>query len=286
MMVEFKDLDAMDLKAARSELDFPVRRETAISEVGHLNTAKDVVIHDTTEEILGLVSKKKPQVPYVDIMDWLTQELDQTGVDYKLRDMTLDKKYNFHQEFVLDHNIPGPDGNSLSPLVFVKGSYIGAPMVMEFGTFRYTCANGAKVGEIIEDIKISAREAKDLSTRTIRDEIKLAIDRFNIVNDKYTKLSQEDWNPYLEAFMTSELIPIMVRKKVLELLAEQGDVQVTVDKLKSKDLKEATTELYDVLSAKTAFDLYNVATQIVTHSVRGMSGQKKKFDQISEFFGV
>ena len=285
-MVSYADLPTVPIKDAREEIEFPIRRETAISEKGHLSTSKDVVIHDETDEIIGLVSKKRPNIHYTEIMDWLVDELNNLGHNYKLRESVLDKSWNFHQEYVIDADVDAPDGENISPIVFVKASYIGTPMQMEFGTFRYTCSNGAKVGNIIDNIKVSAKEARDLMRHTIRDEIRASLNKFDLVGKQYKELSDSDWNPYLESFILSETIPIMIRKGVLEFLAETGDVNLTVDKLKSSDLKEMGTELYNVVSDQSAWYLYNVITQIATHKSRGASSRKSKFKAVSEFFEI
>lgn len=285
-MVAFNDVKSLDIETTKKEVSFPVTRETAVSENSHVNSNQDLLVRADTNEPIGIVSKKRPLIPYSEIMDWMIDEFNNSGVDYKLRESVVTKKGDLHQEYLFNREIETPDDTDMSPLAIVRGSYIGKPFQVDFGTYRFTCANGVIVGETIQSVIVSARESRDLLTMSLREHIHEAFDKFSKVEDKYNRLQTLEMSPLLVEMMTSEIIPLMIKKTLLQALSDEGSVELLVDKIKRYHLEENLDDLYKVLQEKTAWDLYNMVTNIVSHRSRSVNGRTVQSQAVSEFFQI
>jgi hypothetical protein len=285
-MTSFKDATSIDIEEAKKEIEFPVTRETAISENSHVDSNKDLLVRGDTNQPIGIISKKRPLIPYGEIMNWMLDEFDGSGVDYKLRESVVTSKGDLHQEYLFNQDINTPDGTDMSPLVIVKGSYIGKPLEIMFGTYRFTCSNGVIVGETIDSVTVSARESRDLLTMSLRDHIHDAFQNFSKVELQYDHLQTLEMSPMLLEMLTSEVVPLMIKKTLLQALADEGSVELLVDKIKRYHLEENLEDLYKVLQEKTAWDLYNVVTNIVSHRARSVNARTHQYQAISEFFGI
>lgn len=286
MTNSFDQYTGLDLQNARSEIGFPVQRESLISEQTRTASNKDILIRADSGVRVGVVPKTHQIVPYGDIMDWVTSQFDQVGVDYKLRESLVTNTGDLYQEYLFDLDVTPPDGEEISPLVILRGSYTGVPLQVKMGTYRFVCLNGVVVGETIQDMRVSAHNSHSILPSSIKDQINFKFQKFADVATKYSELYAVPFNAYLVPFLASEVLPLLMKKAVFYQMQEDGNIELTVEKLKAANLTGALKELYKVVEEQSAWYLYNVATQYATHQARSVNARITQYQGISQFFGV
>lgn len=285
-MNTYADIKGIDLEEALKQVNFPVEREDLLSEQSHLNSNRDAVVRKDTDQVLGIVGKRRPIILYEDIMNWLGEEFEKTKVPFKLRENLITKRGDMYQEYIFDYDVPSPDDQNINAMLLVRGSYTGMPLIIEFGTYRFVCSNGVVVGETIERMKIDGRNGVDILGTSITDQLHHKFGKFVEVAGKYSKLDDIEFDPFVFQLLQSEIIPMLMKKNVMYLLQEEGSIELTVEKLKSENLMGAIDQLYKIVQDQSAWHLYNVMTQYVTHNVRSLNGRQAQYRAISQFFGV
>lgn len=282
----FADYDGLVLADVKKEISFDVTSDDAITQDNRLDINRKMLLRSDNNTPIGLVNKKRGILQYGQIMDWVTNELTNTGVDFKLRDSKLDKHANLYQEYLLDSDHKGPDGELISPLMLLRASYTGMPLLIEWGTYRFVCSNGVKVGQTLESLRVRPSQLDGLLDTSIVGDIQVRMDRFAQVLDKYKDLESQKYDPLIAQMLLERYIPMLMKKHVMAQLAEDGNIELTVDKLKGEHLNGAVDALYTVLQEQTAWYLYNVMTSIATHDSRTVNGRIWGYHAISKFFGV
>lgn len=283
-MSDFTLIDALDLQTVKKEISFPVNRESLISEDNHVDSKKDLIMKDTIP--LGIISKKKNLIPYGGLMDWTTGEFDNLNLDYKLRESVITKTGDLYQEYVFDHDVPSPDGNSMTAMAILKASYTGTPFHLMFGTYRFVCRNGVIVGETVGNIKIRSNAGSDFLKTSLVDDLHFKLDRYKQVVGKYSTINNEAMSVHLLDFLQTEYIPAMMRKAVIYALRDEGSIELTVDKLKKEHLENAVPSLLNVVKDQSMFYLYNLATAYATHEARSVNARNNHYQAISKYFEI
>jgi hypothetical protein len=288
-MQSFNDVQEKDRTQARAELGFDVERVPLVTDgTPHERVDRLLVKRsnptDGEKEKLGIVKAKRPHIPYTEIMDWVTRELDTANVQYKLKESQVLYNGDMYQEYIFNNEVDTPDDTDMSPMMLVKGSYVGTPMEAYFGTYRFTCANGVIVGETIDKIMVKPN-VSDLLHTSIQDEIRNRIEKFKHVEQLYTNLHAEDFNPYLYAILTDMYLGTKIKKEILSLLKQDGNVEITKEKIKAADL-ENPDQLINIVDAISAWDFYNVVTQVVTRHSQSVNTRMKNYQRVSRDFEI
>lgn len=296
-MEGFNNVQGLDLGQAMSELAFPVSRDNAIAESYMKDVQKDAVLREDTDEVLGLISKRRPLVPYPEMMTWMVDEFDKSGIPFKLKESSLVGRGNLYQEYVFDMNIDNPDGQGIAPMVIAKGSYVGTPLKLDFGILRFVCTNGVIVGQIIESLRVKPSELRNLLRYSLREDISAGLDRMKVVSNRYNDLAQESMLRYICPFFSSDKTPMAFRKQMMEVMETQGAFKVITDKFNSEKFNLMDTDddrvyfshegeaLFSIEDPTySAWDFYNVATEVATHSMRSEVARQVAYQSISHAF--
>lgn len=292
-MTSFDSAVGLNKSSVRTEIGFPIYRENLISEDHEIGAGKDSVIRiheDGDMETLGIISKRRGDMSYPEMMDWMTSEFDGSGFDYKLIESVVDKKGNLFQQYLFNIDMDTPDGQYISPMVIAKASYVQKPLEILFGTYRFVCSNGAIVGNTVESINIKSRELNDLSRLGLRSDMQRSMDGMVRVSEKYKELSQTPFTEYLDDFIVSDEIPTGLKKDVLYGMEDSRVIQLNLEdnhRLKSEDFKTRhPNALYTVTDPISGWDLYNRLTEVSTHNSRGVGSQTKNHKAVSQLLGV
>ena len=284
-MRNFQEVEGLDLDTALKAVDFPVVKEDLQTEAGQ-KVCRSLLTRTDTGEKLGIVSSKRPILRYGEMVETLTEEFARAGLSYKLRESSLyGKHHNLYQEYLFDQEIESPDGEEMSPMAIIRGSYVGAPMNLNFGSFRFTCKNGAMIGKVVGQIKIGAKAERILSS-SLRDDIQYNLNRFATVSQLYKKLEEESMHPYLQLIFADAYVSTGIKKLVLESMQENGYVSILKEKVRKEDFGKDLKELFEVKQEVSAWVLYNVMTAVATHKPRTAQGRFMGYKQISQIFGI
>jgi len=285
-MESFADVQGLDLAAETQKLSFPVSRQKLVTHSG-VKSDRDIAINKDDDEVIGVVRRTHPTVMYSDLLSWLHNELDASQLDYKLRESTLTTSSDFYQEYVFNQPMDTPDGKEICPMILVRGSYVNSPIRIDFGTFRFTCSNGIKIGNVVDRIRVRADIGADFLQSSIRDNLRVSIDKFANVEKLYKKLQDEEvMDPYLRLFLLNEAISTYYKRLVLNQLAEGGVVSLLQDKIKKEDVLQNPDQVYKVQQQMNAWVFYNILTQVATHNARNVNGRTWFYNHISKIFKI
>lgn len=283
---KFANADSVSLSDAFREVSFPVERRNLVTEDPNQPTEYQMVHRTDTDQDLGVVPSVYPYVKYRDVMKWMVQNFERAGVDYKLRDSLVQNKGDVYQEYLFDHDVDTPDGSDMSPLVIAKMSYVRAPLEIYFGTYRFVCSNGVMVGNTIQKIHVSPK-VQDLLQSSIRDDIRQSLEKFVKVSNLYTKLQNESFNPFLTQYVLDHYVTAGFKKAVLAELQNAGNIEVLKDKLKQEDFSQGDLDqIYRVVDEITAWDFYNIVTNIATRKSRSVGARFRNYQNVSRVFNI
>lgn len=290
-MTTFKETVSIPLTEARGEIDFNILRENLISEDSSIGAEKDAVIRADNSQPLGIISKKKHLLEYGNIMDRLTEDFTQSGYDFKLKESVITRKGDLYQEYIFDWNMENPDGEDLAPMIIAKASYIGKPLSLIFGTYRFVCLNGVVVGETLDSIEVKSREVRDLLTHTLKDEIRQNLLNMSNVSKRYADLASKSMVPYLNDTLVSSMVATGMKKKLLGKLQDEGSINIPmIDeglKMTKEDfITDYPENLYVVREDKSAWKLYNDMTELSTHSSRSVNSKISSSYAVSNVFEI
>jgi hypothetical protein len=276
--IVYADAPGLDLAAERKRIDFPVIRESQLSEsCQFVSGFTRISVRDPNApgKILpiGEVPVLRPYLPYGETMDWIVKEFEEIGIPFKLRASVINRKnYNLYQEYIFDQEVTPPDSEGISPMVLVHSSYVkGSPLSLYLGTYRYVCSNGAivSVGGKTR-ITVNRLNWGSLRDNGFHDDFRDAFDHYADVSAFYARLSRIPLAEAADGIFKSQLIPFCLRKKVIGQLEEDGCVAVNITSgkpeggrfkaLKEEDLFNAGT--LSVIGNVSAWDVYNRFTGI------------------------
>ncbi len=298
--MSFNSVEGLDLSQVRKEVQFPVFKEHVVTEEDNVSVNSSAVMRDIDGEkkVLGLVSRKRSLLPYEEAMDWVTDEFQKTGIDFKLKESSILKRSNLFQQYLFDGEVENPDGYDISPMVILKASHIGTPLELDFGTYRFVCSNGVTVGNTIGKIKVKARDLDNLLRYSIKDDICANLEKMRDLSERYRELQNEDMFPFLSNMVLNPVIPAELKKNLIEFGESKGIIEVQDSRaIKGKNLlgaKENNREfstyegapMFRVISDQSAWEFYNDATEIATHNTRNESARMYYYRVISDLFAA
>lgn len=305
-IISYEDFTGISKEEAKTKVSFPFVAENAISEDTGISLKRKAIYRlgeEDNKSLLGLVPENRVLVSYGDVTEWVCGEIDKIGVDYKIISSQISgKSSNMTQKYVLNYDITNPDGFKLSPMLIVESSYVGVPVALEMGVFRFVCSNGVYVGSnIFERTKISARKLENFGRVSTGDVIRRGLDKIVALGDTYQTLAEEDWRPYFIEFLNSPRVDVEFKKHAVEYLLLSDDIYaLTAKTLKNEDFLGAVNTdgtIYNRSSeailcfgskghTNSAWEFYNNLTYISTHESSTLSIQKRTGHMISEIFAA
>lgn len=299
-MATFNTLQGLDLEQVKKEIAFPVLREDVITEKDSILVNSNAVVReiDGEKQILGLIPRNRSLLPYDEIMDWVVDEFQQSGVDFKLKESSLLKRSNLFQQYVFDGEVLNPDGQDISPMVILKASHVGIPLKIDFGTYRFVCANGVVVGNTISSIKLRSNDLDNLLRFGLRDEIRAGLDNMKGVSQRYDELAGEDMDNIFVKMMASQRVPASLKKNVIQHMEAKGLVEIFAPGLikgvnllgaKENDLEFTSFDgepIFKVLEKQSAWALYNDLTELATHTTKNEPARMYYYQTISNLFAA
>lgn len=292
-MGTFATKPGLKLKSVRDDIDFPITRENLISEETSIGANRDSIIRSDINQTLGIISKRRGMLPYGTVMDWLTDEFTNSNIEFKLVESVVNAKGDLHQQYLFNTDIENPDGESISPMVIARASYIRKPLELLFGTYRFVCSNGAIAGTTFESIEIRGSEISDLMSMSIREDISTNLNNMIIISRKYKELSDRSMDDYFNNFLISETIPIGMKKGILEKFNMDGNINLTLDeagepiKLKREHFREGHLgAIFSVNQTKSAWSFYNDLTEMATHRTRSIGSRNYSSTLVSKLFDI
>lgn len=299
-MLTFDKVKGLDVNQVRNQINFLVEREKVQTEED-LYVGKKAVIRDTPDgrKLLGLVSPNREIVSYSDMMGWVLDGFNSLDVPFKLQSNELVKKSDdLFQQYLFDLPVENPDNQDISPMLILKGSHVGMPLKIDIGTFRFVCANGALVGNTIKSIRVNSNDLKDFGVERIRKEIRYGIDDMKRVSARYRQLASMDSEDFLMDFFTRENIPLALKRGMRSGLEYHGVFkQLSVKYLDKEDYNSIALKggvlvdqdgvPHDEFVKKiSAWDLYNIATEVSTHRTTNETVRTGYYKHISNVFAA
>jgi hypothetical protein len=276
--VTYANVPGLDLAVERKKIDFPVNRETQLSETHQFVSGfTRIAVPDSNNAgktiPIGEVPATRPYLPYGETMDWVVKEFGEIGIPFKLRTSVIDRKnFNLYQEYLFDQDVTSPDGEGISPMVIVHSSYVKrSPLALYLGTYRFVCSNGAIVSAGSKThLSVNTYNWGSIQNKGFHDDFRAALDHYTDVSAFYARLSDAPLSETVEDIFKSKLIPFCIRKKVIGQLEEEGLAIVNglsdqPDGEKFKVLKEedlSTSSLLSVSEDVSTWDVYNRFTDI------------------------
>jgi len=285
-MNDFATVDGLDLATERAKIAFDVKRETLVAEESRFGTKFHEIIRADTNTPMGMLSKKKGILPYGELMDWTVRAFEKTEVPFKLKNSVITKYGGLFQQYVFDMPVETPDGSAMSPQVLVRGSYLGRPAELQFGTYRFVCANGAIAGKTIERASFNNAQINELLKTEYADQLTIKFEKFKIVVDKYKVLGQKSLRETLKLFLENEVVPYPMKKAALKGLEETGFITLNIEGRLKNDHIDAPDTTFSFLREGTGWDLYNVMTDASSHKPRSIGGMLYQSNVVSQAFAI
>lgn len=287
--MNYNDIEEVDKVQTRKELDFGVERVSLVTEPSPHEYTDRLLVQRTNpaegeKKKLGIVKSTRNHIPYPTIMDWVERELNRANIKYKLKESTITKKGDMYQEYLFDHDINTPDQQTMSPMLIVKGSYVDTPMEAFFGTYRFVCSNGVMVGETIDKLTVKPN-VQDLLQSSINEELQHKIQDFKRVEELYDNLYNEDFTPYIWTVFADQYLGTKIKKEIINLLVHDGNIEVTKEKIRSADLQDPES-LINIINNITAWEFYNVVTQVATIHSKSVQSRMNNFNRVSKDFDI
>lgn len=298
--MSFTMVEGLNLQQIRDEIDFPISLEKVFTEQDD-KINKRAVTRFTAEgkKVLGLVSPKRKVIPYAQMMDWVVGEFNSLDLDFKLQESSLVKSSdNLFQQYLFDTDITNPDMQEISPMLILKGSHITTPLRIDIGTFRFVCSNGALVGNTIKSISLKANDLDGLLRFNLKDEIRHGIDDMRKVSARYGELHDDEMEPYMMEMFRSPFVPVALKKALMDCWVGNGTIMpIAMRTLKNNDFLTLKLDgnsvsnsegalLFEMGNKRSAWDIYNDATEVSTHSSRNEHTRNSFYRSISNVFAA
>lgn len=301
IFVDFNDVKGLDLTTARANISFPTEVEKVQSATSNKILNKSILFNVTNGDHIpiGFVSDKRKIVPYGELMDLVTNELSNI-MPFKLIESNIADRYSsVSQRYLFDYYIENPDGQKLAPMLIVNYSYIGLPLSLKLGTFRYVCSNGAMVKvHDFDKISVNMHDLNSLYIQNLGNIIRRGLDNIDKISDVYAKLASEDWNSYVLKFFNDPDVTVSFKKALVDFLTLNRNLFVTTkDTVKNDTFTTLTlkgdsfidangNEIYSIVSNRSAWDFYNDCTDVSSHSSSSISMRKRNDISVSNIFAA
>jgi len=296
----FSVTEELDLAKTRTQIKLPIFRENMVTVKNNIPSSNQMVLLRTDKELkpLGEVKASRPFIPHEELMDWLCEEFSKLGLEFKLRVSTLHQKaFSLLQQYLFNFDIDTPDRQGISPLVYVKSSFVtGSVFELHFGTFRYTCTNGAIHTEEITHITVNSKNWKSLRANGFVVMFEKAFASYRNVSEFFRFLYAMPLSDKFEELFSPGLLPIGLRKHMLASLESSNDITVNIDvpkkrvKIKSRYLQEADLakirETVTLTGDLSMWDMYNRFTNYTSTQLESGNGVLNANHHIDHAFTV
>ena len=250
--------------------DFGVGRERIHLSNGQ-DTKLDALYRKDTGSCLSIVSPNYKITTHKDANEFVTNLLQSQNIDFEIGHTAVANGGNrFFREirFPSLSFIPGDgsvnstalDGGAKDeycPTIIMRNSYDkSSALNFLYGGFRFVCSNGLITGDLVSNISIRHIEQPDFEVLgpQVIDNIEATVEGFKRV---YTNLNSEPADAYLKVLFMEVLSQKMMETAVglsSGLLVPEYEDKKLIDIRANPNL--------------SAYALYNLATNVATHSVR------------------
>jgi hypothetical protein len=95
------EIDYLDFNDELGKVSFSWKREPLFTSSGS-NTRRDAIVRDTSNEVLGVVTKQHEIISYNDLMNWMLETFSKLNLPVKLRESHLTSGgKNLYQEYII-----------------------------------------------------------------------------------------------------------------------------------------------------------------------------------------
>lgn len=260
---------------------FKVAREPLPRKDG-TDTMYDALYREDTGEQLHVVSRDYQLLTHGEAVDFVHETLDGVDIAYEpfRHEMTMNGK-RFMYEIRLPayrFRVPGDDSD-IDPTIKVWNSYNKTKsFVIDFGTYRLICSNGASVG--VKILRVSYYHYQDtIQLRPIGEELVEQIEGVIVgVSKEYERLMKEAADKYMAAAM--KVLPPMVIAYVAEETQEyfnweyetRGSHQIPV--------------AWEVRKKMQAYAFLQVLTAVATHRLASAKKRQLVDRDLTSIFRV
>ena len=297
----FFSTEALSIPETREVITLPVKREDLFSVKNKIPSSYQMVLLERGKEVstLGEVKADRPFIRHEELMDWLCDEFDKIGIEFKLRTHSLSQgKFSLFQQYLFNFDIETPDRKYVNPLVFIKNSFVGGPAFeLHFGTYRYICENGAiHTEKEMLHITANSKNWNNIRGHGLTGKFEAALDSYKDVSEFFRLLYGMPLSDKFQKLFSPGLLPIGLRKQILASLELSHDITVNIDvpkkntKIKSRYLKEE-----DLVNIKKSisftgnlslWDVYNLFTSYSSNQLKSGSGELNANRYIDNAFSV
>jgi hypothetical protein len=269
------------------KFDFDVKRERLHLTNGQ-DTGIDAIYRGDTGRYLSSVSPKYVVTTHKRANDFVEMMLTKQGIKYDIGHTAVAAHGNrFFREFRFPEYSFVPDGSNNTaldggtkdlyiPTIIASNSYDrSSKLDFYYGGFRFVCANGIVIGDIVQ--QISFKHNVDPDYRIIADgflaNMEKTIEGFKA---SYTRLNSEPADVYLQTLMLETF-----SQKAVELAAAISQGLLTLD-------FDADGKIIGVKASPqlSAYALLQISTAVATHQVRKFHRSLVMQRQISKVFGI
>lgn len=261
---------------------FPVYKEEL-----KLNNGKATGIYAifSDKALFETVSKQYVLLPHQEASQIATNMLEKCNIKYE-----IDKSVatNYGAKFFQIIKFPGYkftvdtvdntalDGKKYSddfiPTVILKNSYDKTcAFQFIYGCFRFVCMNGMVVGSVIQDV--SYRHTKEIQPEQIGKVFKMKLEEtIENVKGGYERLNSEEASPYIKLLLAE----IFTKNMIGEVIKFLPDSSFDYDGEKN----------FEVSPDISAYVMYNIVTNVITHKVKSMNRQVELGNKVSRIFNI
>ena len=294
-LVDYKSLPGLDVQHELKKLDFKTRREALLSKDTQVDSGKLMLFREDTGGLLGTINAGRPLQNHQDTMAWWINQLDTSGVPYKLKTSVLDEKNaDLYQEYVFDRDVKSPDGELMSSMLILRSSLIHNPLSALGATLRYICSNGAYVGRTVGKIVLRPHQMTDFAKLVVHSEVNRLLDSYNRTELFYQSLAEMDLEANLQALFGDPKLPSKLKKSVLEKLESEEVLTILSEKEPKEGSSAASTlkneDFENIVESVTfhkptdLWSVYNNFTNSSTFQPRTEQARMHQYNQVDRAF--
>lgn len=295
-MTNYNELQGLDLETVKAEIGFKVKRQS-LSTSSSLKVDRDAIIVPKEEDdgqgnkvirdhVAGVVKKNHKYIPYTDSIQWVWDAMNNLGIEFKIKESVLNDRGDLYQEYVLNSKIETPDDLDVSPMLLLRASYVGAPLAIEWGNFRFVCSNGVKVGTSLGAIHVKRVQETGILIGQIKDDLQRGLEGFSGISEKYAALAEMPLTEVLPKILTFPSIGPKTKIGALDVLQDGGKIRVVREKITREDFSNPTA-LYELTDdTATGWDTYNAFTEAASHKVKSVGMRNYVYSQVSKAFAI
>jgi len=273
MAVNTKQKIMKKVKGDDTNCFFDVIREPLTNSFG-LPVNFDALVRGDNHETLSVVTPKYKMTAHKEANTFVDDLLTANNIEFKTNKMAVARGGSlFQREVVLpgmkfDINTTAHDSvstmDSYAPRIIVQNSYDrSSSLNFILGNYRFVCSNGSVFGETIQLLRFPHIKQPDYDKigKILMESIEAHVDGFTARAKTLSEIAGTKLNPIL-TMLLMEVFNKKLAKKVVEL--SNGMVAVDYNK---------DGQIVDVSASKdvTAYILFNLATQAVTHGLPKLS---------------